>query len=62
MNDIYFVVSTNGNGLVVRQVGDNDTTVYSDQEIASFDTLAEANQFAEAHDADYYDDEDFYSH
>lgn len=52
----YFTVSTNGTGLVVREVRDNDTTVYCDRHIASFDTYEEANTFADKHDAEYWDD------
>lgn len=54
--DSYFTVSTNGHGLVVREVRDNDTTVYADCVVNSFDTWEEANQFAEAHDSEYYDE------
>lgn len=61
MSDIYFVVATCGNGLSVRQVGINDTTFYTDHEVATFDTLAEANQFADTHDSEYYDDASFYN-
>jgi hypothetical protein len=52
----YYTVSTNGHGLVVREVLDNDTTVYADTQVAAFDTWEEAEAFAEAHDSEYYDD------
>ena len=52
----YFTVSTNGTGLVVREVRPTDTTIYCDQLVAEFDTSEEANTFAEAHDAEYWDE------
>ena len=52
----YFTVSTNGHGLVVREVREYDTTVYCDAVVATFDTWEEAKQFAEVHDSEYYDD------
>ena len=54
----YFEVRTNGNGLTVLCVRDTDTTVYADRHVATFDTWEEANAFALANDADYYDDEE----
>ena len=52
----YFTVSTNGTGLVVREVRENDTTVYADREVATFDTWEEAEAWAEAHDHEYWED------
>lgn len=46
----YFTVSTNGTGLVMRQVEDADVTVYADMLIASFDTFEEAKAFEEEND------------
>ena len=54
--DSYYTVSTNGHGLVVREVREYDTVVYCDTEVATFDTWEEANQFAETHDSEYYDE------
>lgn len=52
--DSYFTVSSNGHGLVVREVRYTDTTLYADAVIGSFDTWEEANQFAHDHDHEYY--------
>ena len=52
----YFTVSTNGTGLVVREVRPTDTTAYSDRLVAVFDTPEEAKAFAEAHDEEYWED------
>lgn len=54
--DYYFTVSTNGHGLTLRHVHLNDTTVYADRHVATFDTLQEAEIFCLDHDHEYYDD------
>ena len=58
--DSYYTVSTNGHGLVVREVREHDTTIYYDCVINSFDTWEEANQFAEAHDHEYWENDSDY--
>lgn len=50
----YFDVATNGTGLYVREVRENDTTVYCDRVVESFDSESAAYDFANTHDEEYW--------
>lgn len=51
------IVATNGSGLYSREVSANDTTVYSDKEVAEFNTMKDANLFMDENDHNYYEDD-----
>ena len=48
-----YVVAGYQGRLSVRFVPHNSTTVYSDSEVASFDTIEEANAYADEHEPAY---------
>lgn len=49
-----FVVCGYQGNVYVREVHENDTTVYMDTEFADFDTYEEADKFASGIEDDYY--------
>ncbi len=53
MKGVYVVAGYQGR-LSIRFVPDNSTTVYMDEELESFDTIEEANDYVDKHEENYW--------